>query len=254
MCFETSVIIWRLKVGQLVDMHCHVLPGIDDGSKSMEQSLNMVKIAASEGIGTMILTPHFHPGKGNRDVDKWNETVNALKEAVRNEGIEMDFHLGSELFYTHDVPEAIESGKAITMAGSDYVLLEFRTETEYSYIKSAAYEISAIGKIPIIAHIERYDCLVGRMERVEELIDNGALIQINASSITGDMGFKMKMYLKKLLKNQLVDFISTDAHSDGRRSPRIAECFKYISKKYGEAYALLLMRDNALKVINNTEI
>ena len=241
-------------MNQLVDMHCHVLPGIDDGSKNMEQSLKMVKIASEQGIGTMILTPHFHPAKGSHDIGKWRETLRSLEECVKNNNIDMKFYLGAELFFTHDASEYIESGKVISMVESDYMLVEFRPETEYSYIRSAIYDIQSTGKTPIIAHIERYGCLTGKIDRVEEMSDMGALIQINASSVTGNLGFSMKQYLKKLLKKEMVDFIGTDAHSDVHRAPLMADCFKYVRKKCGEEYAFKIMRDNALKVIANQEI
>ena len=241
-------------MNQLVDMHCHILPGIDDGSRNMEQSINMIKIAYDEGIRTIILTPHYHPAKGTHNISKWEETYEKLKTKVKSENIDIDFYLGAELFYTHDASEYIENGQVISMSGSDYMLVEFRPETEFSLIKSAVYDILSAGKKPIIAHIERYDCIVGNIERVEDLIDLGAYIQVNASTVTGGMGLSIKFFIKKLLKRNLVHFIGTDAHSDGHRSPRMAECFKYIAKKCGEEYALEVMRDNALKIISNQEI
>lgn len=239
---------------KFIDVHCHVLPSIDDGSKSMEQSLNMVKIAAEENIGAMILTPHYHPAKGSHNIENWRDTLELLKKETCRVGIDMEFYLGTEIFYTQDVPDNILNGKVITMAGSDYVLVEFRTETEYSYIKSAVYDIISSGKTPIIAHIERYMCLLDKAERIEELRDKGAVIQVNASSITGDMGFSVKRFLKKLLKKGFIDLIGTDAHSDNHRAPRMLDCFKYISKKFDEDYAYELMRYNALKLIANEEI
>jgi len=239
---------------KLVDMHCHVLPGVDDGARNMEQAISMIKIASEENIGTMVLTPHFHQAKGNQDIAFWKETLKQLEEKTKEIGIEMQFYLGSELFYNHDLPDAIDNGLAISMSDSDYVLMEFRFESEYSYIKSALRDVQATGKRVILAHVERYDCLIGRDDRIEELSASGAYIQVNASSVTGELGKPIKKFVKKLMKADLIDFIATDAHSDGRRAPRMKECYAYVVKKFGQDYADRLMINNALKIVNNQDI
>lgn len=236
------------------DIHCHTLPGIDDGANDMEQALSMLKIANSEGIKTVVFTPHFHPAKGNQDVDTWKSVMEELKKQALDSGLEMDFYLGSELLYTHDLPDAIEDGRAISISDSDYVLVEFRFECDYNYLKSAVRDIQALGKRVILAHVERYDALCGDVDRIYELVQSGAYIQINSMSVTGKGGRYVKKFVKKLLKNELVHFIGTDAHSDGIRSPRMAECYEYICKKFSKEYADAIMCHNGIKVVNNEEV
>lgn len=237
-----------------IDIHSHILPQLDDGSKSIEQTINMVKIAASEGIKTIIVTPHYHEG---RIMVPYSDVLEGLKQINENQIIHnfgIEFRSGSEIYYTHDSIKHIHQKRIPTMAESRYVLIEFSPAAESIYIKKALQEFIFEGYLPIIAHIERYLNVSNDLENVDNLIELGAYVQVNAMSVTGEMGRACKKAAKELLKNNLVHFIATDSHSDGKRAPRLSSCAKYISKKYGDAYAMELMIDNPCKIINNEYI
>lgn len=232
-----------------VDMHSHILPGLDDGSKSMEQSLKMLEIARQEGISVIIATPHNMPGKGRPTREKLEERLSELRRVAKQEGIDIDIYLGTEYYYREEVSEIFDREEAVTMADSECVLLEFNPPEEKGYIYNAARETYSCGYTPIVAHVERYEQLMKKPEYVRTLKDMGALIQVNASSVIGENGHHTKRDVKKLLKAGLVDFVSTDAHSDGHRAPRMEKCAAYLYKKYGADYADRLLYKNAEKYL-----
>lgn len=232
---------------RIVDMHNHVLPGIDDGSVDMKMTLRMLAIAAQEGITDIVVTPHYKKGRKNASpakVEALMEEVNAKASAL---GIQIRLHRGNEVAYFSEMEEDLEEQKFSTMNGSEYVLVEFLPGDSYTYIRNALYEVMSAGLSPIIAHVERYECMVKNVQRVAELKAMGVLVQINASSVTGALGWGIKHYIHKLLKEGLVDFIATDAHSDGTRRPAVQKCLQILKRKYDEEYVQDLFYANAEK-------
>ena len=230
----------------LIDVHSHILPGIDDGSRNMEQSLNMLKIAAEEGIGTVIATPHNMPGKGKASRGKVLEFIEDLQRRSQREGLPVNLLPGCELFYREEAKELLEREKILTLNGSGCVLVEFDVLAEKQYIVNAVREILCLGFTPVAAHVERYASLMQKdFFGIEELRRLGCLIQVNADSVAGNPGSALKKQIKRLLKEQLVDFIGTDAHSDGRRAPRMQECIAMLQKWCPSSYVKALVCENA---------
>lgn len=238
---------------KFVDVHSHILPNLDDGSRSMEQSLNMLRIACEEGIRTIVATPHNMPGKGCPSRETIKEQIDALKEAAALENIPVKILLGTEYFFREEVLELLEENSVITYPGTNCVLVEFDPYTERHYIRNAVREILSYGYTPVIAHVERYMQLMEKKKEIAEIRQMGAMIQVNCNSVTGENGRKVQKDVKALLKEGLIDLLGTDAHSDGRRAPRMLECEKYITKKFGSETANLLLRGAALqkKVLKN---
>lgn len=228
-----------------IDIHSHILPGLDDGAKNFDISLRMLRRAEEEQISDMILTPHYKPMRHNSSPDRVEDVLYELEERKQAAGISVQLYLGNEIYYSSEVIPALREGKAFTMAGSSYVLTEFNPGEDYAYIRDAAYSLLAEGYSPILAHIERYECLMDKKVRVEELYDMGCCLQVNASSITGDNGMECKRNAKWLLKREYVHFVASDCHDDKRRMPGLAEAAAYVSRKYGEAYCGRIFRDNA---------
>ncbi|MCR5591564.1 MAG: exopolysaccharide biosynthesis protein [Lachnospiraceae bacterium] len=236
------------------DIHCHVLPKVDDGSRSMEQSLEMLRVMRDEGITQAILTPHYHGGYMQTEIETVRTRFDELNEA-RLEYYDLsmiELYLGSEVYYYPSVPEWLAEGRVSTMAGSDYVLLEFGFTMERRMIFEGVSTVVNAGYLPIIAHVERYEDIISDMKCVDELISRGAYLQINSEIFSS--GFRMKSFAKKLLKSGRVHFLATDAHSTGRRAPRLAEAAGYITKHYGEDLCRKLLIDNPAKVICNEYI
>lgn len=234
-----------------LDMHCHILPGVDDGSRSMDMSMAMLDFAYEEGIRAIILTPHYHGGYVETERTVIDETFEELNKHSRKLHPDLKLFIGNEIYYYPSVPEWIEEGRVHTLADSDYVLLEFSTPVKKRELLEAVQNLCSHGYYPVLAHVERYDCLVRDPFYVGELIDNGAYIQVNSRTVTGEGGMKIKHFVKRLLKEEWIHFIGTDAHSMGGRKPEIADCADYIIRKCSEEYAAGILYANAVNIIKN---
>lgn len=228
-----------------IDIHSHILPNMDDGSRSIFQSLEMLKIASRQGITVMIATPHNMPGKGCPDREVVFQCVKGLQEQADRENIPIRILAGTEYFYREDILELLEEETAITLADSECVLVEFDPFAERTYIRNALRNILGMGYTPVIAHVERYVRIMEEKGFLRDLRLMGVLVQVNAASVTGDNGGQAKKDAKQLLKEHLVDFVGTDAHSDGRRAPYMEKCAKILYRRYGWDYASALLYGNA---------
>ncbi len=228
-----------------IDMHSHILPGMDDGSRSMGQTLRMLETAVSEGITTMIATPHNMPGKGCPPGSVVRRKVDELRRTVEQEGIPLEIVAGTEYYYREEVLDILDSEDAVTLGNSDCVLVEFEPLAERNYIRNALRNILGFGYRPVIAHVERYAKLMEDTAVLGDMRKNGILVQVNAMSVTGDNGRQAKKDVRNLLKKGLVDFVATDAHSDGRRAPYMEKCAEVLYRKCGTEYADRLLFGNA---------
>lgn len=241
-------------MGDYIDIHSHILPQVDDGSKSLEQTIKMLNIAYSEGVGAIIATPHYHEGRYEKKVAELEDTLNYIRESIEDMMPGLELYLGSEIYYSQECISMLENGHIPTLAGSKYILVEFSPGVEYSYMKNNMQKCLFGGYLPILAHVQRYKCLKENIDLVEELIDTGIYIQLNAKSILGQEGRKIKKFSRKLLKNNLIHIIATDTHNELGRSPSIKQCVKYLKKKYGSSHANKWLIENPKKILSNEYI
>lgn len=237
---------------RIFDIHNHILWGVDDGSDSLAMSLRMLEQAQEAGTTDIILTPHNKPNRRNIYKSEMLEQIEELKKHMANKNIHINIYPGNEIYYRMDVAERLSIGKASTMAGSRYVLLEYNPMDEWDYIRHGAEDMLSEGYIPIIAHVERYNQVMTKLERAQELKDKGCYLQINASSLTGELGWGTKSLCKQLLKQNLVSFVASDAHDDKKRVPDLDKAVKYIVKKYGEETAEKIFSTNPQKILADT--
>lgn len=236
---------------ELIDIHSHILPGVDDGAQSIKESLKMLNIAQKNAIGTIILTPHNKPARHNVHTSSMEVRMEQLRKSMETFGIEIHLVGGNELYYRNGIVEEIHSGMARTMADSQYVLVEFGPMESYEYLRNGLYEFLSGGYFPILAHIERYQCLFEQFSKIEELIDMGVYLQVNSGSIMGDFGLKTKRFTRKLLKSKMIHFIATDAHNTENRAPNLKPCAEYVIQKYGKEYAEDVFFKNPKHVLEN---
>lgn len=225
---------------RMADMHNHILFGVDDGSPDLDTSIQMLDIAYQDGIRRVVLTPHKHPRRGDAPVAEIVEAYRQLAEAAKHRFPDMKLALGRELYYSSDLFDMLatrENLRGYTMGDSDTVLIEFSFSSRENSIREAVRNVIAAGFQPIVAHVERYACTGEYKTLVPELRRMGAEIQLNADSVIGNNGYAIKKVAKRLLKDDLVDYIATDAHDTESRSPVLSQCYKYVAKKYGEGYA-----------------
>ncbi|MGN0316816.1 MAG: CpsB/CapC family capsule biosynthesis tyrosine phosphatase [Lachnospira sp.] len=231
----------------IVDVHCHIMPGVDDGSVNMAETLKMLKLAKNEGITHMIATPHYKSGHRNASPEKIRELLAEVKVTARQCCINMELFQGNEILYHEEMCDSLNQGRISRMNGSNYVLVEYMPSDTYQRIRNSLDEIMSEGYQPIVAHIERYNCMSDDIENVMEIRRIGAEIQVNASSIVGDSGKDIKKFVHSLLKEQMVDYVGTDAHHcEGSRTPQMTECCDMLYKKYDEDYVNEILYANAM--------
>ena len=232
-----------------VDIHAHILPGVDDGARDFSQSRDLLKYARSQGIGAVLLTPHYRGRYHGNVRGKLTAVFEELCKVAKLECPELELYLGCEVGYELDIAEKITDGSVLTLNNTQYVLLEFQEKSFRSRIMDGVLEVLNFGYVPIIAHAERYEAFRNRPQMVEEVAELGALIQLNAQSVLGKSGFGIKRFCHKLLKSHLVHFVATDAHDMKDRRPELKSCYQWIRKKYGQAYADALFIRNGRAVL-----
>ena len=235
----------------MIDIHTHLLFGVDDGAETFEESIAMLEHAKEQGIDAMILTPHYRHGMFPYPKDRIEEHFAKLYKPAKQIGI--DLYLGTEQHINSMTIEYIEKGRCNTMAGSNYVLAEYKPETDYGYIEASVRDLLRHGYVPIIAHIERYMCMHSDLGQVAHLRKLGARVQVNANAIIGADGFRLKGFTKKLLKNGLVDFIGSDSHDLKKRMNNMGKCRDYLYKKYDEKYVDRMIEGNARRLLELRE-
>lgn len=237
-----------------IDIHNHILPGLDDGVQSEVQVFSMLKLAVSQGITGIIATPHFRPDRFVRKRKFYEEALKQVREKARSAFPGFQIYAGNEIYFYRDVIEELRRGTCHTMAGTDYVLTEFSTAADYSYIKSAVDLLTCEGYRPIIAHVERYQTLEKDMERVWSLIDRGALMQVNTQAVAEAGGLFKKNFVKNLLKEEAVHFVATDAHDVKKRAPLLEGCMKNLNKWCSESYIRQITGENQRRLLKNQYI
>lgn len=243
-----------MKNGKYIDIHSHILPGVDDGAGSMEEALRMLRCAEEEGIRKIIVTPHQKPDRHCVSVQGLLDRMRALQNKADEEGLHVRLYPGGELFFRQSLPEELEDKRVCTLAGSRYVLVEFFPQEQYRYIRDGLYSLLTAGYFPVVAHVERYDQVIGSQKCQEELLDMGCCFQVNASSLTGSGGLRMKMAAWRLVRQRMVHFVATDAHrAEGSRSPQLARCAGALAKKCGSDYASQLLYQNAARILRDLE-
>lgn len=236
----------------MVDIHSHILPGIDDGAKSLEQSKEMLRMAWEQGISEIIATPHYMPGRHNATPIQVREATTNLQQWALEQGMPLTIYSGNEIYYHGEVLELLERGEVLTLADSDCVLVEFSPADDFRYIRNGLMSIQSVGFIPVLAHVERYaDICEKKLDRIQELHDMGVLIQVNAGTLLGRMGRKARSFALEILKSRMADFVGTDAHDLSERAPCMAECFEKVKRKCKGGYAEYIFASNARTLILN---
>ena len=232
---------------EMVDIHCHLLYGVDDGATSFKVSSIMLDEAAAQGITDIILTPHYRKGMFPYNNENIANNYETIKKVADSNGIKL--YLGCEYHADSDMIQYLQAGRVRTLAGTDYVLVEYSHDSTYLQVRNSLEELISNGYIPVIAHAERYRIIQKDPGTAGQFREMGAKIQLNADSILGIDGSLPRRVCKRLLKNSLADIVASDSHGTLSRKCNISECRKYITKKYGEYYAEKLFVLNPGKII-----
>lgn len=235
----------------LFDIHCHIIPSVDDGAADLKEAEELLRMEYSQGVRNIILTPHFRVGMFETPSKQIREQFCALKEAAYKITPGLNLYLGCEFHANMEMIEMLKKGYGAVMADSRYVLTEFSGRAPASYIRERLYALLLHGYKPIAAHVERYEAVRKNRGFLEELVDMGILIQINTDSLLGIEGFGAKRFCGRLLKAEMVHFVGSDCHGTVRRIPRIGKAYHYVQKKFGKKYAEEIFLKNPAKLLKD---
>lgn len=235
----------------MIDMHSHILFGVDDGAKTINDSISILKEEVTKGVSHIILTPHYKKKLFDSNFNNVSENFELLKKLAENENIEIELFLGSEVYFDSDYYEVLCNDSIYTLAGSDYMLIEFSELNTPRNIPEICYEVRLKGYIPVLAHVERYEDLYYNNKLIKEILYEGAHLQVNASSVINKESKKSCKFVNFLLKNELVSFVASDVHNLDTRKFYLDEAYKSVKKNYGETYADIIFEKNQQNIIMN---
>lgn len=234
----------------MIDIHSHILPGVDDGSPDMEESLEMIRIAADSGVRAMVATPHGNiPGMyENYNGARLQAAFDELIRRVEAEKIPVRILRGMEVYTTEDMPGRLRRGELLTLNGSCYLLMEFDFRESISWCTSMLERALAEGVVPIVAHPERYYAVCQEPWCVYTWLEMGCHAQLTRGSILGKFGREVKQASDYLLQHNLVACVASDAHSSSHRTPYMQDVYDYLALRYSREYAQMLLFDNPKKI------
>ncbi|MCM2675923.1 tyrosine-protein phosphatase [Alkalicoccobacillus plakortidis] len=238
----------------MIDVHCHILPGLDDGSASLAHSVEMARTAVQEGITTIIATPHHANPYFDSTAEEMAAGVEAVIAALETEGIPLVVKPGQEIRLFGELVEHLALGRSVPLTGEGrYVLVEFPTNSVPAYSERLFYDLAVQGYIPVIAHPERNKVLQEKPDKLFEFVRNGALTQITTSSVTGHFGKTVKSFTDQLLEANLAHLLASDAHNLQARTFRMKQASDLIEEEFGTDL-LYQFQENAELLVSNQNL
>ena len=237
----------------MIDFHCHIIPGVDDGSKSVEETYNMVLEAKEAGFTDIIMTSHFTSHYYEPKISElvfWKEK---LQELLKIKEIDINLHSGMEVYVSNSLDELIRSNKIQTIGNSKYILMELPINASINYLDNILYILKTYGLKLILAHPERYIYVQDNPSLIDEYIEKGILIQCNFGSVIGQYGKKVEHTIKRLFKNGQVHFLGSDCHRENSVYKEIPDAVQKIKSLIGEDEFNKITVLNPKKVLNNEE-
>lgn len=240
----------------MIDLHCHILPHVDDGSPSTEETLKMAAMAVESGVTDLAATPHFQYSEKEADriLPALKQVMAIVKKELDKQGIPLVLHSGAEILCAPDTPELLKKGKLPMLADSDYLLVEFWFDSPLHEIDDMLQQIKAEGAIPVIAHPERYRALQRHPNRAADWFEKGYILQLNKGSILGALGRDSRKTAHWLLDRGLAHLVASDAHTASVRTPRMTELKENLEELWGGEYAEVLLQINPQRILHNRPV
>ena len=235
----------------MIDLHIHILPGVDDGAQSYDDSIEMAELAMQSGVTTIVATPHANQ-KGrfeNFYTPEFARRYEKLEEMLRSNGLALQVLEGQEIMASDDMSEKIQDGRLISLNYTQYYLLEFPFDANPSWIADRLTDVIVLGKTPLIAHVERYYCVQYDPSYVYDWIELGCVTQMNKGSVFGKFGRAVQDVCEILLNYELIHCIASDAHSPVQRTPWLREIHRFLTEKFDEEYAYRLLEGNPYRLL-----
>lgn len=238
---------------EMTDIHTHILPGIDDGPETMEETRRMLLKAFEQGIRNIIATPHFFRRRYEPEVRKINELVSAVQAEADILTPGLRIYPGQEIMHFYEIEEFLAEKKVLTLAGTRYVLIEFLPSVVYSRLELAVRRMIFAGYIPVLAHAERYFCL-RQQERLEELASAGVRMQMNYQSLVTGKNYSDRRWCRKMVLDGKCHFLSTDMHGADVRTPECGTAIAWLLKRAGKEQIRELTIENPGKLLEGLRI
>lgn len=235
------------------DMHTHILPTLDDGAVSIQETMKLLSLAYGEGIRRICATPHYSVERA-APLEKRIEMFCQIRQKVREAYPDMELYLGNELMYSYDIAEHLQKGQALTLNGSRYVLVEFLPSETYKNVLKGMQTLIGNGYRPVLAHVERLDCLWKDRERLDALKEISVVFQMNTESLIGSRFNREVKYCRELVKEDYVDILGSDTHRVSWRPPVYMEAAVWIVRACGKDKLKALAIDNPAAILKDESI
>lgn len=236
----------------MIDLHAHILPGIDDGSQSLEMSLEMARIAVAAGVKRMAATPHCNlpdNGRPNYAGPELTRRLEALRQALQAADIPLELCAGAEVFATTELPRLLREGRLPTLNGSRYLLVEFSFEEDVDFVGFTLEMLLEEGYRPLVAHPERYGFIIRDPELAFQLNEMGCCLQVNRGSLTGRFGQRVERTAWALVEHQLAACVASDCHRSQFRTPHLADVRELLAEEFGPGCPGLLLEENPRRIL-----
>lgn len=240
----------------MIDIHSHLLPGLDDGARSWEEMLEMARLAYEDGVRVMAATPHMmwdgvYANRAPQVLERVEEAQRRLEEA----GVPLRIVAGGEIYLSPETPAGIQSGAFLTYSDRRrFALVELPSSEVPAYAERIFFECQLQGVQPVLAHPERNPALMSDLERLSSWVERGILLQVNARSLLGESGPRVQEAAESLVERRLVHFVASDAHSTRRRAPGLSEARARIKALAGEEMARVLVEENPRRLLEGETV
>ena len=239
----------------MYDLHAHILPGVDDGSRTPEETLEMSRVAAETGTRIILATPHRKDVTEDWSVGHLRRLIADMNARNAENGIDVSLVLGMENHLDEALPDEIDAGRALPMNGSRYILVEIPFFGRPDYIERTLVEVQEMGLTPVLAHPERIEAFQEDVELLASFVERGMLSQITSGSVVGTWGDEVKRFTHELLDRRLAHVMASDAHSPtGLRSPKLGVGIKAAASIVGMGCAMAMVVDTPLAILKDQAV
>ena len=240
----------------MIDLHMHILPGVDDGAQDYDDSIGMAELAVQSGVTTIVATPHSNQiGRyENFYTPEFARRFENLEEMIRSSGLDIQILKGQEIMASDDMSEKIKDGRLISLNHTQYYLVEFPFDANPNWISDRLTDVIVLGKTPLIAHVERYHCVQYDPSYVYDWIELGCVTQMNKGSVFGKFGRAVQYACGPLLNYELIHCVASDAHSPVQRTPWLRDIQRFLTENFDEEYAYRLLEGNPYRILTGKGI
>lgn len=238
----------------MIDLHCHYLPAVDDGPQSLDESLDMARLAVADGISAAVLTPHVHPGRYENTLSTVRKAVETFRANLTKHGIPLNVHVGGEVRVCPEILDLLVAGDIPyigTHRGFRVALFEFPHQLLPVGSSQFLSKMLDMKILPLIAHPERNKSIMHSPERIRPFVEMGCLLQLTAASVTGEFGEGASQAAHYFLKNDMAWVIASDAHNQKHRPPRMTRAWEVVKEQYGQRRADLLTRERPAQILGD---